>query len=212
MNKIVTTHVMFHGSLKPVEQLKENSNLRVIVECKHGQREVRWYRRNALCRQCCVEAGLCNTSKTGRVITWGNKISQAKKGIKATPAHRKALSIAQFGVTEDKWEGFYDKSEVAKIRDSIEYRDFRKQAMIRDNFKCQLTGLAGHLEVHHLTGVSTDESMILDLNNVVTLHESIHALFHSRYGNRQNTIEQFEEFKKLLHEEPDIIAPWLKNR
>jgi hypothetical protein len=211
MNKIITTHVIYRSSTIPVEQLKEQSNLKVIVECKHGQREVRWCRRNALCRQCCVEAGLCNTSKPGRVITWGDKISKAKKGIKATDAHKKALSVAQYDIDESEWKGFYDKSDVAKIRDSIEYREFRERIMERDDFKCQLTGMTGRLEVHHIIGVSKDASKILDMDNAITLHENVHDLFHSEYGNKKNTAEQFEEFKKSLCKEPDMIVSWLKN-
>ena len=211
MNKIITTHVVYRGSTVSIDQLKEQSQLEVEVECKHGRRMVRWQRRHQQCRQCVAEQGLYNTSKPGRIITWGNKISKAKKGVKATAAHKKALSIAQYGITEDEWKGFYDKSEIAKIRDSIEYRDFRQRVMERDKFKCQLTGLAGHLEVHHITGVSTDASRILDLDNAITLHEGIHNLFHSEYGNKKNTMEQFEEFKARLHKEPDMIVSWLKN-
>lgn len=91
MNKVITSHVYYRGSLVPVESLKENSNIKVLVECPHGQRFVRWSRRNQLCRKCASELGLYDTSKPGRAITWGDKISSSKKGKKLSDQHRQSL-------------------------------------------------------------------------------------------------------------------------
>ena len=198
MNKIITTHVSCRGSTVPVEQLKDHSNIEVEVECQHGRRTIRWYRRFQLCKKCSIEAGAFNTSPKGRKITWGDKISKAKKGVKATEEHKRALSVAQYGIDESEWSGFYHKSDVAKIRDSIEYKEFRNQVMRRDGFCCALTGKQGHLTVHHIVGVSLDPSKILDQNNAITLHEDVHKAFHSHFGNKKNTPEQFNEFKELL--------------
>lgn len=178
--------------------LPTNSSILITVECPHGQREVRWNRRDHLCKQCAISMGVFNTSLKGRKVTWGDKISKAKKGIKASENHKKALSIAQYGTNEQEWNGFYHKSEIAKIRDSIEYKDFRKSIMVRDNHRCVLTGKKGHLTVHHIVGVSSDPSRILDPTNVIALHETVHTAFHSYFGNRKNTLEQFNEFKELL--------------
>lgn len=97
MNKIITTHVMYRGQEISVSNLKDNSNLKITVECRHGQRLVKWVRRNQLCKKCAVEAGIFNTSKMGRDITWGDKISEAKKGKKFSEAHKEALSKAHVG-------------------------------------------------------------------------------------------------------------------
>jgi hypothetical protein len=183
-------------------ELSAQSQQIIFVECKHGQRAVRWYRRSQLCKQCAVEAGLFNTSPKGRKITWGDKISKAKKGIKASDGHKKALSIAQYGVAETDWPGFYEKSEIAKIRDSIEYIEFRRAVMARDAFCCTITGMKGHLEVHHLDGVNLNSGRALDVSNAVTLHKSVHSKFHLIYGAGDNTKEQFENFKR----------DWSKNR
>jgi len=178
--------------------LSTQSQCLITVECEHGQREVRWNRRYQLCKKCAISAGVFNTSPKGRNITWGDKISAAKKGIKATEAHKKALSIAQYGIEEEDWSGFYHKSEIAKIRDSIEYREFRTLVLQRDNFTCQLTGKRGNLTVHHIVGVSSDPSRILDSTNAITLHEDVHLAFHSYFSNKKNTLDQFNEFKELL--------------
>jgi len=74
-----------------VDHIKENSQIKVIVECPHGQREVRWNRRHQLCYKCAAEKGLYNTSKSGRDISWGDKISRAKKGKALSKEHKEAI-------------------------------------------------------------------------------------------------------------------------
>lgn len=194
MNRLITKIITIRGVSKTVDQLKKNSNIKVTVECKHGQREVRWYRRHQQCRKCVSEAGLYNTSKKGRQITWGDKISKAKKGIKATKEHKKALSIAQYQCVEEDWPGYYKKSEIQQVRDSIEYLKFRKSIFKRDNYKCQISGLGGYLQMHHIESMNRNLSKALDESNVITLHESIHREFHKIYGNGNNTIHQWNEF------------------
>ena len=95
MNKLITKHVLYRGQLVPVESLKDSSNIKVVVECPHGQRVVRWSRRNQLCRLCAAERGLYSTSKPGREVYWGDKISAAKKNVKLTEEHRRALIRAR---------------------------------------------------------------------------------------------------------------------
>ena len=185
--------------------LPDQSQQKIIVECEHGQREIRWSRRAQLCKKCAVQAGLFNTSPKGRKITWGERISRAKKGVKATEEHKKALSIAQYGVEACDWPGFYPRSAIKALRDSIEYIDFRHRAMQRDNFKCTITGLGGNLEVHHLVSVDKNPDGLFDPLNVVTLLKSVHRVFHSIYGYGENTLSQFEEFKlnQIYNEDDD---------
>ncbi len=126
MNKIITKKVKYLGKEISVDDLKENSNIKITVECKHGQREVRWCRRFQMCRKCVSEAGLYNTSKKGRKITWGDKISKAKKGIKFTKKHKKALLESRIkkicnkkGIKRQDFDGFPTKGEQFKVRQYI---------------------------------------------------------------------------------------------
>jgi hypothetical protein len=91
MNKLITTHVVIRGVTVPVSLLKDNSNAKVTVECQHGQREIRWSRRDNLCKKCAIGKGIFNTSKKGREVSWGNKISKSKKGHKLSEAHKQSL-------------------------------------------------------------------------------------------------------------------------
>ena len=186
--------------------LKPTSAFYITVECPHGQREIRWNHRYQKCHKCAAEAGEYNTSPKGRIITWGNKISKVKKGVKFTDEHKKALSIAQYGVTEDEWPGFIERDEKKKIRDSVEYLDFRKKIMERDNYTCVISGMTGHLEVHHIDSFNCNPDKRFDANNVVTLHRSVHTQFHLSYGQGNNTRLQFEEFKQKWSEKKSKIV------
>jgi len=108
MNRLITTHVNYRGSLVSVDQLKQNSNIKVEVECDHGRRFVRWSRRHQLCRRCAANLGIYNTSKPGRKITWGRNISKVKKGVKFTKEHKDALVNAR-------------KRKLAKIQNKPEH-------------------------------------------------------------------------------------------
>lgn len=97
-NKIITETVVFRKKEIPVGELKPNSSIKVEVECKHQRRLVRWYRRNSPCKECHREMGSYSTCKKGRVITWGDKISEAKKGVAFSKEHKQALSKAHIGI------------------------------------------------------------------------------------------------------------------
>jgi len=178
MNEIVTTHVLLHGKLKSVSDLKKQSQVVVVVRCKHGEREVRWSRRNNLCHKCCAESGAYNTSPKGRTITWGDKISEAKKGVKFRDEHKEALSVAQFGKkhseervlaslknrrrgqTHPSWTNLTDQHR--KIRKKISNqicvrltsRNLKKTSSISSSLSYSIDDLCLHLESKFWPGMN----------------------------------------------------------
>jgi 5-methylcytosine-specific restriction endonuclease McrA len=86
-----------------------------------------------------------------------------------------------------------------------EYREWRFSVFARDNFTCQCCGDHNYtgrnggsiwLEAHHLYNYADNKDKIFDLDNGVTLCKACHLLFHSQFGKKNNTPEQFQEFLK----------------
>jgi len=66
---------------------------------------------------------------------------------------------------------------INQIKLSEEYKQFRMDVLLRDNFTCQNCGIRGYvLEVHHIKQVKFYPELILDINNGVTLCKKCHDL------------------------------------
>jgi len=84
-----------------------------------------------------------------------------------------------------------------KIRESSKCTNFRKQCVERDNFTCQITGQkGGKLVVHHINNFADFPELRFITSNGITISEQVHKEFHKKYGKRNNTKEQLEEFIK----------------
>lgn len=101
-----------------------------------------------------------------------------------------------FGKDNPNWNDNLTEQDRIKRRLLPEYKEWSKQVKERDNFTCQVTGQEGGVNAHHLNGWHWSKDGRLDINNGITISERIHNLFHSVYGNRNNTKEQFLEFKE----------------
>ena len=87
--------------------------------------------------------------------------------------------------------------ENQRIRHSIEYRLWRESVFARDNWTCQKYGIkGGKIEAHHIHNFADYLELRFAIDNGITLSEKAHKAFHRKYGNRNNTKEQLEEFLK----------------
>lgn len=143
------------------------------------------------------------------------KISKAHKGNRFTKEHRKKMSEnhAKYwtgkhrsketkrkmsethkGDKHYNWQGGITPED-GKIRHSIEYRLWREAVFARDNWTCQKTGKrGGELNAHHIQDFSTYPELRTSIENGITLSKKAHREFHKKYGIKNNTKEQLEDY------------------
>ena len=98
------------------------------------------------------------------------------------------------GKDNPNWKGGIT-SENNRIRNSREFRLWRKAVLERDNFTCQKYGTQGGvLHVHHINNFAEFSELRVAIDNGIILSEKAHKEFHKRYGKENNTREQLKEF------------------
>ena len=97
---------------------------------------------------------------------------------------------------QKKYQKEYRKHHIRyQKRDIVcdDYNNARASVANLADMKCEITGLKGEV-CHHLDSWHWCEEKRADITNLIWISESVHKLFHSIYGNRNNTYEQFAEF------------------
>lgn len=130
--------------------------------------------------------------KTGVIPT-----SAFKKGF--TPWN-KGKKLPQFsGENACNWKGGVTPIH-NKLRGSIEGKLWIQSVFARDGYTCQKTGVkGGRLTAHHVLNFAQYPELRFAIDNGVTLSIEAHNEFHKRYGKKDNTREQLEEFLKSTH-------------
>ena len=76
------------------------------------------------------------------------------------------------------------------------YNVWVKDVYTRDNYTCQICGKSHcRVNAHHLDGYHWCRNRRTDITNGVTLCDECHKEFHSTYGIKNNTENQFKQFK-----------------
>lgn len=93
-----------------------------------------------------------------------------------------------------------------RIRQSIEYIEWRTKCFERDDYICQISWEKWELVVHHLypfyeqiIDISIEDyptcTFLFNLDNWITISKKLHLEFHKIYWFKNFTIENFYEFK-----------------
>ena len=124
------------------------------------------------------------------------------KGFKPSEEHRKNLSKAlkgkpkpwMKGENHPNWKG-EESSENHRIRGSIEMNLWREAVFARDNWTCQKYKIkGGKLVAHHIRNFAKIIELRTSIENGITLSDKAHREFHKKYGFKNNSREQLEEF------------------
>ena len=83
-----------------------------------------------------------------------------------------------------------------KIRGSLEYKLWEDSVKSIDNWRCQKCGelRISKLVAHHIFNFAKYIELRFALNNGITFCRDCHKEFHKKYGIKNNTREQVEEF------------------
>lgn len=82
------------------------------------------------------------------------------------------------------------------IRGSVEYKLWSDSVFSRDNHECQRCGynFISKLVAHHILNFSKHIEIRFAIDNGITFCRPCHKEFHSKYGKRNNCLEQVIEF------------------
>jgi len=126
-------------------------------------------------------------------VLWGKKNRLGKKHPHSEEGKRR-MSKAKMGEKNPQWKGGLKKKELG-IRHTIEYRLWREAVFARDNWTCHKYGTkGGELNSHHIKNFAQYPELRFAIDNGVTLSIKAHREFHRKYGIKNNTREQLEEF------------------
>jgi 5-methylcytosine-specific restriction endonuclease McrA len=82
------------------------------------------------------------------------------------------------------------------IRSSHEYNEWEKLVLERDNYTCQKCkdNRIEKLVAHHILNFSSYTELRFIVDNGITFCRRCHGWFHRKYGRKNNTREQLNEF------------------
>ena len=106
------------------------------------------------------------------------------------------------------WVQTENSKKVNKERNTRDSRTWRKNILLRD-WVCNICWTNENLQAHHLKNWKANILLRVDEWNWVCLCKYCHHLFHKQYWFKNNSIEQFNDFKlceeqRLLNHMPNV--------
>ena len=94
------------------------------------------------------------------------------------------------------WKGGITR-EVNKIRGALNYKIWRREVFIRNNWTCQKCSKRdGDMIAHHIKSFGNNPIQRTKVKNGITLCEICHDDFHHQYGRGKNNSMQLKKFLK----------------
>lgn len=108
------------------------------------------------------------------------------------------ISCRQRGIEIKDFDGFLTPDN---IRERYKFKEVSKECLQKADYTCDICQeRGGKLNAHHLDGWHWAIDKRFDLDNLICLCHGCHSVFHKKYGTRNNTKEQYMEFKRGKNE------------
>jgi hypothetical protein len=112
----------------------------------------------------------------------------------------KNINRTKQGSNSPHWNAALTEEERVDRRKSIKYSEWRNNIFKLDNYICVACQQKGcSLVAHHVDGYHWAKDKRFDMKNGVTLCKKCHSRFHKKYGNRNNTQKQFDQFLRQYY-------------
>lgn len=142
--------------------------------------------------------GVESTMQNPDIVLKSQKTCMEKYGVKNygsiySEEHKKELSPT--------WKGGTEYSRVERA--TYEYNHWRKDVFGRDYYTCQKCGARNgngkyvRLEAHHICNWKDNIEKRYDIDNGITFCQSCHIQFHSKFGKKDNNLQQLKEFLNI---------------
>lgn len=157
------------------------------------EKHVFWKCKCSCGNECSVSVG---NLKYGKTTTCGNR------------------AIHYSGRNNGNWKGG-KTSDLQIERCSSKYNEWRNNVYKNNLYTCQCCGRSKNINknAHHINNFLDNEDLRYDLSNGMLLCDQCHAFiyptsFHYRYGTRNNSPEQLEEYINTRRKELNINKPF----
>jgi hypothetical protein len=101
-------------------------------------------------------------------------------------------------ISEAKKDPNLTDEERALRRNLRANKEFRVSVFQRDDYTCQCCEERGkEINAHHIFNFADNPEVRTDIENGITLCVECHATFHKRYGKRNTTRDQLDEFRAV---------------
>lgn len=222
---ILTEYVIYRGKQKKVSDLSPTCGYKVSVECPVCKKIRSAYYRivasgNHMCHSCTIKQKrrmfLNIGDKYGRLVVIdhseksGYSVCECECGvIKEVPneslkngsskscgclRHENKVYCDTSGENHPNWKGGIS-DERERFMQTSEYKAWRSNVFIRDNYTCKKCGQHGYeLNAHHIKNYADNFEHRTDVDNGITLCKECHNDFHNIYGRINTNEEQLKEF------------------
>ncbi len=127
--------------------------------------------------------------------------SQRKKLLANNPSHREDVRVklrTRRGERSNFWKGGRAEWRHA-VKESSEFKMWREKVLERDGHQCRKCRDDRSLNTHHIVNFTKMSVLNTTVSNGITLCRDCHRTFHSRYGLKNNSQEQIQEFLNLTN-------------